>query len=85
METNTDVAPLPEQEEKRNWRHLIGLQPEIIKKQIEAWRKQDAAQVQMIDLKEQTGKLTLKEKLTRAFKRGNAKLYKFFERLFVGK
>lgn len=72
-------------QEGRNWRHLIGIQPDIIKNQIEAWRKQDAAQVEMINLKEQTGKLSIKDKIVRAFKRGNTKTYKVFERLFVGK
>lgn len=84
METTIEEQQKDEQE-GRNWRHLIGLQPDIIKNQIEAWRKQDAAQVEMINLKEQTGKLSIKDKLIRAFKRGNTKTYKVFERLFVGK
>lgn len=84
MEATIDEQKKDEQE-GRNWRHLIGLQPDIIKNQIEAWRKQDSAYVEMINLKEQTGKLSLKDKIVRAFKRGNTKTYKVFERIFVGK
>lgn len=84
METTIGEQKKDEQE-GRNWRHLIGLQPDIIKNQIEAWRKQDSAYVEMINLKEQTGKLSLKDKIVRAFKRGNTKTYKVFERIFVGK
>ena len=84
METILDEKQT-EEKEGRNWRHLIGIQPEIIKRQIESWRKQDAAYIKMLDLKEQTSKLSLKDKIIRAFKRGNTKTYRVFERLFVGK